>query len=254
MLGVMDKRDRVVEREALLVIVALDMLESREGGSVSGKVAVAGDCSLDDGPEATMGDETEVPAGLELAAACLDAGCVPALLPWPCCVCSLPPPTEARSRLYRPLKPPWTRSIPLGSPTTEGAGGTVKSSKVVRVSEREAVWCIWCSEGCSDARRESPAMARGGGLGAVERRGELRASGGGEASGSRQWRTASGFTGGRSRSEAACEGGLSLAQRKVPGREGRGGRRWGESEKGHFHDKSDDRRRSVQATRIGSKS
>lgn len=162
----MEGRDRVVEIEALLVIVVLEMLESREGGRASAKVAVAGDCSLDDGPDATMGDDTEVVPGLELATPCLEDGGVavlPAMLPCPSWGCSLAPPTEARKRLYRPLKPPWTRSIPLGSPTTEGAGGTVKSSKVVSVSERDAVACNWFSEGCSDPRRESPDMATGEG-------------------------------------------------------------------------------------------
>ena len=35
----------------------------------------------------------------------------------------------------------------------------MKSSKVVSVSEREAVACIWCIEGCREPRRESPDMA-----------------------------------------------------------------------------------------------
>ena len=47
----------------------------------------------------------------------------------------------------------------MGSPTTDGAGGTVKSSKVVSVSERDAVACIWWSDGCIEPRRESFAMA-----------------------------------------------------------------------------------------------
>jgi hypothetical protein len=126
--------------EALLESVVLDMLESREGGRASGKVAVAGDCILDDGLEVTMGDGTEVPPGLRVTAADLDAGEVPLL---PSCDCSLTPPTEALRRLYSPLKPPWTKSMPLGSPTELGAGGTVKSSKVVSVSERDAWACIW---------------------------------------------------------------------------------------------------------------
>jgi hypothetical protein len=161
-LVLIDGLDLVVCIEALLVVVALDMLESRDGGRASEKVAVAGDCNLEDGPEATIGDDTEVLPGLELAAPCLEAGGVPflpAVLACPSCGCSLAPPTEARRRLYRPLKPPCTKSIPFASPTAEGAGGTVKSSKVVSVSEREAVACIWCSEGCREPRLESPDMA-----------------------------------------------------------------------------------------------
>jgi hypothetical protein len=145
-LGAIEGRERVVPREALeafsealLERVVLDMFESREGGRASGKVAVAGDCMLDDGLDVTTGEEMEVPPGLRLTAAALDAG-EEALLPsWDC---SLTPPTEALRRLYSPLKPPCTRSIPFGSPTELGAGGTVKSSKVVSVSERDAAACI----------------------------------------------------------------------------------------------------------------
>jgi hypothetical protein len=146
-LGVIEGRDRVVPKEALdafsealLESVVLEMLESREGGRASGKVAVAGDCMLEDGLDVTTGEDMEVPAGLRLSAAGLDADEDPLL---PSCDCSLTPPTDARRRLYSPLKPPCTRSIPLGSPTELGAGGTVKSSKVVSVSERDAVACIW---------------------------------------------------------------------------------------------------------------
>jgi hypothetical protein len=64
-------------------------------------------------------------------------------------------------RLYRPLRPPWTSSMPLGSPVVAGAGGAVRSSKVVSESEREAVACSWCSVSCSESR-ESLAMAVGG--------------------------------------------------------------------------------------------
>jgi hypothetical protein len=157
-------RDLVVPREtfdafseARLESVLLDMLESREGGRASGKVAVAGDCMLEDGLDVATGEDMDTPPGLRLTAAGLDAGEV-ALLP--SCDCSLAPPTEALRRLYKPLKPPCTRSMPLGSLTELGAGGTVKSSKVVSVSERDAWACIWCSEGgCSDPRRESLDMA-----------------------------------------------------------------------------------------------
>lgn len=146
-LGVIEFRDRAVPSEALdafmdvlLESVVLDMLESREGGRASGKLAVAGDCMRDDGLEVTTGEDTDVPPGLRVTAADLEAGEVPLL---PSCDCSLTPPTEARRRLYSPLKPPCTKSMPLGSPTELGAGGTVKSSKVVSVSERDAWACIW---------------------------------------------------------------------------------------------------------------
>jgi hypothetical protein len=152
MFGVEDNRVRVVASEALK-----GTFESREGGRTSGKVAVAGDCSLDDGTDTTTGDETAVPPGLRFTAAALDAGDVPAL--GPSCGCSLTPPTEARRRLYSPLRPPCTRSMPLDSPTLDGAGGGLKSSKVVSVSERDAVACIWWRDSCSDPRRESLAMA-----------------------------------------------------------------------------------------------
>jgi hypothetical protein len=68
----MEGRERVVTREDLepfsenlLVAVALDMVESREGGGGrSGKAAAEGDCSLDEGTETTTGDETEMLPGL----------------------------------------------------------------------------------------------------------------------------------------------------------------------------------------------
>lgn len=44
----------------------------------------------------------------------------------------------------------------------------MKSSKVVSVSERDAVACSWFSEGCSDPRRESPDMATGEGIETAE--------------------------------------------------------------------------------------
>ena len=189
MFGVADRRVRVVASETLeafsetlLDAVALDMFDSREGGRASGKVAVAGDCSLDDGTDTTTGDETAVPPGLLLTATDLDTGDAPALpgmLPGPSCGCSLTPPTEARRRLYRPLKPPCTSSMPLGSPTLDGAGGGLKSSKVVSVSERDAVACIWWSESCSDPRRESLAMAMAVGI-LCGRSGTWRASGSGQ--------------------------------------------------------------------------
>jgi hypothetical protein len=49
--------------------------------------------------------------------------------------------------------------MPLASPALDGDGGAVNSSKVVSVSERDAVACIWWSESCSDPRREFLAMA-----------------------------------------------------------------------------------------------
>jgi hypothetical protein len=169
-LGVIDSRVRVVASEALeafsetlLDAVVLETLESREGGRASGKVAVAGDCILDDGLDATTGEEgAALLPELLLAAAALDAGDVPALpvlLLGPWCGWSLPPPTEALKRLYSPLKPPCTSSMPLASLALDGDGGAVNSSKVVSVSERDAVACIWWSESCSDPRREFLAMA-----------------------------------------------------------------------------------------------
>lgn len=80
-LGVIEGRVRVVPREALdafsealLDSVVLDMLESREGGSASGKVAVAGDCMLEDGLDVATGEDMEGPPGLRWTAADLDAG------------------------------------------------------------------------------------------------------------------------------------------------------------------------------------
>lgn len=89
----MEGLDRVVESEvldalmdALLDIVVVEMLESREEGRGSGKVVVAGDCSLEDGPDTTTGDDTAVPPGLGLTGADLGAVGVldlPATLPCP---------------------------------------------------------------------------------------------------------------------------------------------------------------------------
>lgn len=59
---------------------------------------------------------------------------------------SLLPPTEAFSLLYRPLRPLWTISKLLASFAVEAGGGEVRSSKVVKASERDAVACIWWSE------------------------------------------------------------------------------------------------------------
>jgi hypothetical protein len=81
-LGVDEGRERVVPWEVLVALseallldsVVLDMLESREGGRASGKVAVAGDCMLEDGLDATTGEEIEVPPGLRWTAVDLDAG------------------------------------------------------------------------------------------------------------------------------------------------------------------------------------
>jgi hypothetical protein len=151
-LGAMEGLDLVVASdvldafiETLLDNVALELLESREGGNGSGNVAVEGDCNLDDGTETTTGEDTEVPPGL-----CEDMpGTVVAVLRAPAKVASagsgaasFAPPTEALKRLYKPLSPPGISSIPRGSLTEEGAGATVKSSNVVRVSERDAVACI----------------------------------------------------------------------------------------------------------------
>lgn len=171
----MDDRDRVAASEvleafseALLDMVVFDMFESREGGSISGKEDEDGDCSLDDDTGMTMGEEAEVPAGLRLTAPGRDdPGELVGPLPPPpppatSCDCSLTPPTEALKRLYRPLKPPWTSSMPLASPAPGGDRGAVRSSKVVSVSVRDAVACIWwrspCSEPC--ASRAMAMMSR----------------------------------------------------------------------------------------------
>ena len=51
--------------EGLLEAAELDILEPREGGSAgSGKFNTRGDCSLDEGTETIMGDDTAVAAGL----------------------------------------------------------------------------------------------------------------------------------------------------------------------------------------------
>jgi hypothetical protein len=167
MLGAIEGLDRMVAsedletlRDTLLERVMLDMFESREGGSDSGKAVAEGDCNLDDGPETTTGEETDVPPGLcdmipDLYAALLRVS--PAAKSVLAAVGSLDPPTEAFRRLYKPLKPPGTRSMPLGSLMDDGAGGTVKSSKVVSVSDRDAVACICWSMSCMP--RWLPAMA-----------------------------------------------------------------------------------------------
>lgn len=165
-MGPVDGRDRVVASvdfeafsESLLDNVAFDVLESREGGA-SGNVAAEGDWSLDDGTDTTTGDDTDVPPGLRVTASALvaalfvPAAIAPSALP---VVCSLTPPTDARRRLYSPLRPPCTRSIPLGS-SSAGPGGAVRSSKVVSVSERDAVACIWWSASSSEFC-ELPAIA-----------------------------------------------------------------------------------------------
>ena len=158
-----DGRDRVVWsddlepfNESLLVIVAFETVESREGGGgISGKAAEEGDCSLDEGTETTTGEDTAVPPGLrpitlglELVL-CLEPE---EILSVPSLPTSFVPPTDALIRLYRPLSPPCTSSIPLGSPVAAGAGGAVRSSKVVRESECDAVRCSWCSVSSSESR------------------------------------------------------------------------------------------------------
>lgn len=158
-----DCRDRVIGRddldafpESLLDMVVFEMVESREGGGTSGKVVVEGDCSLEDGTDTTTGDDTAVPTGLLVVTGELRAPTEGLLVA--SYVCSLTPPTDARMRLYRPLRPPCTSSMPFGSPVPGGAGGAVRSPKVVRESERDAVVCIWWSASGS-APRESRAMA-----------------------------------------------------------------------------------------------
>lgn len=103
--GVIDNLDRVVASEdlealsdILLDMVVLDMLESREGGRTSGKLAVDGDWSLDGGTDTTTGEDIEVPPGLLSTAPGFDTGELVGRdeASW---VGSLTPPTEARKRL-----------------------------------------------------------------------------------------------------------------------------------------------------------
>ena len=106
----MDGRERGVWREdleplceSLLVIVALDTVESREGGGGrSGKAAEEGDCSRDEGSETRTGEETAVPPGLRPSILGLEL--VGFLEPEerlsvPSVGASLAPPTEALMRL-----------------------------------------------------------------------------------------------------------------------------------------------------------
>ena len=143
--------------------VAVETVESREGGGGrSGKAVVKGDdCSLGEGTEATTGDDTAVPAGLrprKLVRELLRILEPEERLSVPSLAASLDPPTDALMRLYSPLRPPWTSSMPFGSPAATGAGGAVRSSKVVSESECDADRCSWSSVSCSESR-ESLAMA-----------------------------------------------------------------------------------------------
>jgi hypothetical protein len=170
--GLADSLDLVVAREdldafreCLLEMAAIEVVESREGGGgASAKLATDGDCSLDEGTETTTGDETVVPPGLRVTAPGLvTVLLVPTAAPSPAsAVCSLTPPTEALSRLYKPLRPLDTSSVPFGSSAT-GAGGAVRSSKVVSPSVRDAVACIWWSASFSEDPREVSAMIAAGG-------------------------------------------------------------------------------------------
>ena len=93
----MAREDLEAFTECLLDRVVVDMFESREGGRPSRKVAVDGDCSLDDGTDATTGDDTAVPAGLLIAVGELLGPAKAPLAPsW---ASSLTPPTEALMRL-----------------------------------------------------------------------------------------------------------------------------------------------------------
>jgi hypothetical protein len=146
----------------LLVNVALETVESREGGGGrSGKAVAEGDCSLGEGAETTTGDDTAVPAGLRpsiLVRELLRILEPEERLSVPSLTASLDPPTDALMRLYNPLRPPCTSSMPFGSPTATGAGGAVRSSKVVSESECDADRCSWSSVSCSESR-EALAMA-----------------------------------------------------------------------------------------------
>jgi hypothetical protein len=147
-----DGRERVVWNEvrepfseSLLVTVALETVESREGGGGrSGKAVVKGECSLGEGTEATTGDDTAVPAGLRPRMPVRELLRIlepKEKLSAPSLAASLDPPTDALMRLYSPLRPPWTSSMPFGSPAATGAGGAVRSSKVVSESECDADRC-----------------------------------------------------------------------------------------------------------------
>jgi hypothetical protein len=103
-------RERVVAREdleplreSLLVTVAFETVESREGGGgTSGKAADEGDCSLDEGTETTTGDETAVPPGLRGMPVGLELARVlepEERLSVPSLAASLAPPTDALMRL-----------------------------------------------------------------------------------------------------------------------------------------------------------
>jgi hypothetical protein len=126
--------------DVLNLVVASEALEAFSGvcrGSASGNVVVEGDWSRDDGTDTTTGDETVV-VGLPVTLAGLTLFRAPST---PSLAGSLTP-TDAFSRLYSPLSPPCTSSIAFASPSSDSAGGAVSSSKVVSVSEREAVACI----------------------------------------------------------------------------------------------------------------
>lgn len=192
-MDVIDGLERVVPSEVLEPFsegfadtAELDMFESREGGGGSGwsgNVGASGDCSLEEGTETTTGEDTEVPAGLLLRAGFVVAlffGAAPMAAPSSSCSMpwSLLTPTEALRRLYRPLRPLCTMSKLLTSFVVDAGGGEVRSSKVVKASERDAVACIWWSElGKPRESRESRAMVVGGrlgiagGSGTIERRG-----------------------------------------------------------------------------------
>jgi hypothetical protein len=144
-------------------------------------VGTSGDCSLDEGTETTTGEDTAVPAGLFVrggfvAALFLEAAPRPAVSSKWSMAGSLLAPTEAFNLLYRPLKPLCTISKLLTSFAVEAGGGEVRSSKVVKASERDAVACIWWSE--PGRAREPRAMVirgeqlrwgRGSGYGQLER-------------------------------------------------------------------------------------
>ncbi len=103
-LAAMDGRERAGGREDLEVLgeglfvrVVMEVFESREGGTASGKAAFNGDCSADDGTETITGEDTAVPVGLLVTTdPFLDPGTA---LPVPSYACSFAPPTDARMRL-----------------------------------------------------------------------------------------------------------------------------------------------------------
>lgn len=126
--------------------MALDWIEALEDAGGSGNLATKGDCIREDEAEAVVGETRAAgPEGwaAEFLPLSLRIEASSALsLPGAPATASFAAPTDALKRLYKPLNPPCTISPAnaLASPLLPGRGG-VKSSKVVRASEREAAVC-----------------------------------------------------------------------------------------------------------------